>query len=102
MIHVVASIQFDQNQTEALKSIYRELVPQVLAENGCLQYQPTFDFETDLPNQDKNASLITVTEIWESYEAFQAHLKAPHVIIFREQIKGNVEKVTVKILQPFA
>ncbi len=100
MLHVVAFIDFEAERLNDLKEIYQNFTPRVREEPGCIQYTPTLDFDTELPNQIRDSSQITVTEIWEDYKAFQTHLKAPHVIEFRKQIQGIVKQVNVKVLQP--
>lgn len=102
MIHVIASIRVAPGKLAALEEIYRNFVPKVLTEVGCIQYQPTFDIETDLANQDRDACLVSVIEIWESKAAFLGHIKEAHTCAFRESIVGIVEEVRVKVLQPIA
>lgn len=99
MVHVIASIHFDPARENELLTIYSDFVPEVLSEEGCIEYTPTRDLETDLPNQEKNEALFTVTEKWISMDAFKAHLNAPHVLEFRKKIQGIVTKVSVKVLQ---
>ena len=100
MVHVIATIQYKAEREADLLGIYQDFVPRVREEAGCIQYVPTRDLEAGLPNQSMHPAVITVTEIWESMEAFKAHLQASHVLSFREQIQGIVENVTVKVLSP--
>lgn len=98
MIHVIASIKIKPGTLAELMAVYRDFVPQVKAEDGCIDYTPTVDHDTDLPNQQKETDMVTIVELWESLEAFQAHLIAPHVVAYREQVKDIVENVSVKVL----
>ena len=41
---------------------------------------------------------ITVVECWTDMEAFRAHLTAPHVIAYREQVRDIVADVTLRVL----
>ncbi len=102
MISVIAHIRFDVSKKAELIKIYEEMVPQVLDEDGCLEYHPHEDLITELPNQLKNEGRFLVIEKWESWKAFQDHLKAPHVIEFREKIKGIVTEVKVNVLKPLS
>ena len=79
--------------------IYESFVPKVVAEAGCIMYCPTADVETEIPTQIKEENVITVIEKWQDPESFNAHLCAPHVLEFREDIKGIVEKVSIKVLK---
>lgn len=99
MIHVIASISIQKGTQEEIRKIYESFVPQVEKEQGCLMYCPTVDFQTDIHTQTQDQNLVTIIEKWESIEAFNAHLNAPHVLQFREDIKGIVEKVSIKVLE---
>jgi len=99
MIHVIASIYVKNGKLAEMKEIYQSFAPKVENEPGCLMYRPTSDFRTEIPTQVKDENIITVMEKWESLEAFEAHLVAPHVLQFRESIAGIVEKVSIKVLQ---
>ena len=87
MIHVIADIQVYPGRMDDLFEVYRDFVPQVRAENGCLAYVPTRDTATDLPNQQSDPDRITVVECWTDMEAFRAHLTAPHVLAYRERVR---------------
>ena len=100
MLHVIASIHFEPSRESELRAIYADFVPQVQAEPGCLQYVPTAHFSLDLPNQEMRAGEFLVTEIWETEAAFRAHLQAPHVMAFREAIKGIVTRVSIRASRP--
>ena len=52
MIIVVATIQLAEGQLDAFLVELRKVVPQVLAEDGCLEYQPTVDASTEIDAQD--------------------------------------------------
>ena len=99
MVHVIASIVIEEGKMPDVLKIYENFVPLVTAENGCIMYQPTLDMDTPIPTQVKDANVVTVIEKWENMAAFNAHLNAPHVIQFREDIEGIVSKVSIKILE---
>ena len=50
MIHVIATIQLKPARDEFLRH-FRELVPLVNEEAGCLEYGPTVDMPTNLAAQ---------------------------------------------------
>ena len=100
MLKVIAHIHFEPARRARLLEIYDELVPQVLAEDGCHQYEPHEDLPTDLPNQLGDQGRLLVLEQWRDWEAFEAHLQAPHVIEFRKAIQGIVTEVKVQVLKP--
>ena len=98
MIHVIASLKIRPGTIDALMDVYTDFLPQVRAEQGCIAYTPAVDHDTDIPTQRKEPDVVTIVELWESIEAFRAHLIAPHVIAYRERIKGIVESVSIKVL----
>ncbi len=101
MIHVIATVRVKAGQrAEFLDHIHR-LVPEVRAERGCLEYGPTVDLKTDIAAQraaDEN--VVVVVERWDSLEALQTHLVAPHMQRYRQAVADLVEDVSLQILQP--
>jgi len=97
MIHVIASIIVRQDKMPDLLKIYETFIPKVNMESGCIMYSPTMDLKTDIVTQKQEANVVTVIEKWDNIAAFKEHLSAPHVIEFREDIKGVVDKVSIKI-----
>ncbi|MFH1984547.1 MAG: putative quinol monooxygenase [Pseudomonadota bacterium] len=98
MIHVIATIKIKPGCRDALIDVYKDFIPQVQAESGCITYTPTMDHDTDIPTQRKEPDVVTIVELWEDIEAFRAHLIAPHVIAYRERVKDIVESVSIKVL----
>jgi len=41
-----------------------------------------------------------IVEAWESLEALAAHLQTPHMLAYKEEVKGIVESVSFHVLQP--
>ncbi|SDG71473.1 putative quinol monooxygenase [Propionivibrio dicarboxylicus] len=99
MVHVLASLYIKEGCLAEFIEIFKANVPNVLKEDGCIEYVPAIDLVTDIPTQDKNACIVTVIEKWDSLEALQAHSVAPHMLAYGEQVKGMLEKVSLKILQ---
>jgi len=101
MIHVIASIQVKSGAREAFLAAFRENIPNVKAEDGCLRYEPTVDVDSGLAVQGApREDVVTIVEAWESLDALHAHLKAPHMTAYREQVKEMVAGVTLQVLEP--
>ena len=100
MINVIASISVVPDKVVEFVKIFNENVPNVLDEDGCIEYYPTVDIETGLELQQTDPSVVTIIECWESIEALKRHLKTPHMLRYREQTKNLVKKVSLKVLQP--
>ena len=99
MIDVIASIQLRAGSLDAFLAEFHALVPSVLDEDGCISYYPARDIDTGLASQQLDPHRVTVVEKWESLDALHAHLKAPHMLAYREAVKDYVESVTLRVVQ---
>jgi quinol monooxygenase YgiN len=100
MITVIASIKVVPDKVVEFVKIFNENVPNVLEEDGCIEYYPTVDIETGLEVQQADPSIVTIVECWESVDALTPHLTAPHMERYRSQTKDLVEGISIKVLQP--
>ncbi|MCZ7648552.1 MAG: antibiotic biosynthesis monooxygenase [Planctomycetota bacterium] len=101
MVHVVAAISVAPGRRAEFVEHFKALVPAVHAEQGCIEYGPTIDVQTGIDRQiPLRPDVVTVVEKWESLDALKAHLGAPHMLAFRDKVKGLVLKVELQILQP--
>ena len=100
MITVIASIKVVPDKVVEFVKIFNENVPNVLEEDGCIEYYPTVDIETGLEVQQADPSVVTIVECWESVDALKTHLTAPHMKRYRGQTKDLVEGISIKVLQP--
>ncbi len=99
MINVIASIYVKESQMSEFVEIFKSNRAKVLQENGCIEYVPTIDLPTELPPQELNCNVVTVLEKWDSLEALQAHLSAPHMFEYKEKVKDLVDNMSIKILE---
>jgi len=100
MIHVIASIDVNPGGREAFLAVFRELVPAVRAEAGCVEYGPAVDVTPGLPRQVAyRENTVTIIEQWETLDALEAHLAAPHMADYREKVKDLVAGVTLQVLE---
>jgi quinol monooxygenase YgiN len=101
MIYVIATIELTPGRRADFLREFNANVPAVLAEEGCLEYVPTVDIPTSIPAQgEARENVVTVVEKWESTEALEAHLIAPHMISYRARVKDMVQHVTLQVLEP--
>ena len=83
-----------------LREFHRN-VPNVRAEKGCIEYGPTVDIQSGIKTQiPLREHVVTVVEQWESLEALQAHVAAPHMAAYRERVKDLVVRVSLQVLEP--
>ena len=101
MIHVVATLTVDPSRRDEFLKAFAELTPEVLAEDGCLEYGATVDEPTEIPVQElAGEGAVVVVEKWESVAALEAHLAAPHMEAFREKTGEMLRGVTLRVLKP--
>jgi quinol monooxygenase YgiN len=101
MIVVLASIELNPGTRELFLAEFHKIVPQVLAEQGCIEYYPHIEYATDMPGQGApNENLAVIVEKWETIEHLKAHLAAPHMLAYRPQVKDFVKHVRLQILEP--
>jgi quinol monooxygenase YgiN len=101
MIHVIANIEIKPGTREAFLAFFKANIPAVLAEDGCLRYEPTIDVETGIPVQGGvRPNLVTIVEAWQSVSHLKAHLAAPHMATYREKVKDLVVGVKLQVVEP--
>jgi quinol monooxygenase YgiN len=101
MIHVIATIQVAQGRREDFLVQFHKVEPAVRAEQGCLEYAPAVDVATNIGAQIPiRRDVVTVVEKWETIEALNAHLAAPHMAAYRGAVKDMVSGVQLQVLQP--
>ena len=101
MIHVIASIRTASGRRAEVLTLFRTLVPQVLAEAGCLEYGTAVDLENALDGQPAaRPDMVTVIEKWQDLAALRAHLAATHMQRFRENVKDLLSGVEIRVLDP--
>lgn len=81
MIYVVARAQVKAEKLDEYLQIVNALVPTVLAEDGCLRYEPCVDWSED----GTRAPFVTMLETWASKKHLDDHLASAHLQAFREQ-----------------
>ena len=99
MIHVIASVSIRKGRRSEFLEIFKANVPNVLAEQGCIEYRPAIDVSADLDPQVVDENLVTVIEKWESLDHLRTHLSAPHMLDYREKVSSMVEGVVLKVLE---
>jgi quinol monooxygenase YgiN len=101
MIHVLATIELQPGTRDQFLAEFHKVMPFVHAEAGCIEYGPTIDAATPIAQQQRaGENVAVIIEKWESVEALQAHLVAPHMTTYREKVKGFVAGVKLQILEP--
>ena len=101
MIYVIATVNLVAGRRDDFLARFRQVMPLVHDEQGCIEYGPTLDVATDIPAQGgARPNVVTIVERWESLADLQAHLVAPHMAAYRADVKEMVERTTLQILEP--
>lgn len=101
MICVIATIELEAGRRDDFLAELHKIVPGVLAEKGCVEYQPMVDLATQVGGQvPERPDVVTVVEKWESVEALEAHLMAPHMTAYRKRVKRIVAGSSLAVLEP--
>ena len=99
MINVIASITVKESQLETFIEIFKANIPNVLKENGCIEYSAAVELKTDVAVQETDKKIVTVIEKWESLQHLETHFEAPHMLDYKSRVEGMVEAVSLKILK---
>ncbi len=101
MICVIATIQVAEGRRDEFLKEFRKIVPLVCEETGCIEYAPMVDIPTEIDAQaEATESVVFVVERWESVDALEAHLVAPHMLDYRKRVKNLVTGAEIRILEP--
>ena len=99
MINVIATIEVKPGTRQDFITAFNNNVPAVLAEDGCIEYFPAIDIETEIGAQETNENVVVVIEKWESLDHLKAHLDAPHMLSFRENAGHMIDGISLKIVE---
>lgn len=101
MIHVIATIRIASGRRADFLAAFRDLVPAVQAETGCIEYAPATDIDSGLSAQPAvRNDVVTVVEKWQNLESLKRHLAAPHVLQFLEKAKDFLADLEIHVLAP--
>ncbi len=101
MIHVVAIITAEPGQREAILREFRANVPNVRAEDGCIEYGPAIDAEGIGSFQARlGQDTFLVIEKWRDAQALKAHAAAPHMAAYAAKVKGMIARRVIHVLSP--
>ncbi|RPD99239.1 antibiotic biosynthesis monooxygenase [Candidatus Pantoea deserta] len=102
MLTVVAEICIKPGRRSAVLNAISSLIPTVLAEEGCHQYDALVDHQAQVPWKHNSPDSIFMLEQWESLRHLEQHQQMPHMEAHRAQIKDDVVDVKILVLEPTA
>jgi len=99
MIHVVAVIKAKPGERDTILSAFKDNIPAVHAEKGCVEYLPVIDAENAGPIQTEiGPDSFMVIEKWETMEDLAAHAKSPHMAAYAQKVKALIADRAVHVL----
>jgi quinol monooxygenase YgiN len=103
LIHVLAIITTLPGQRPKVLEAFRANRPNVLAEDGCIEYDAAIDsapgpaFQTPM-----GPDTFVVIEKWRDLAALEAHAKAPHMATYASRTREMVANRVIHVLSPAA
>jgi quinol monooxygenase YgiN len=98
LIHVVVTMIIREGQMPRFLELARQVSAEVRREAGCIAYEYTLDVQSPLPTQEPvQANRLTLIEKWESLEALEAHMSAPHMKLFGPRMQPLRESVAIRV-----
>lgn len=99
MITVIAEICVKPGRRAAVLEAIQTLIPAVLNEEGCHQYDAMVDYQAQVPWQQTSPDSIYMLERWDSLSHLEQHLRMPHMESHNARIKDDVQDINIQILQ---
>jgi quinol monooxygenase YgiN len=100
-VHVIAIITARPGRRAELLQVFQANVPNVHAEEGCIEYVATVDAEGAGDIQTRfGADTFVVVEKWASLDALKAHAAAPHMAAYAAKTKELIARRVIHVLSP--
>ncbi|MCZ4060181.1 putative quinol monooxygenase [Pantoea sp. LMR881] len=102
MLTVVAEICVKPGRRQVVLEAIQQLIPTVLDEEGCHQYDALLDHQAQMPWKHNSPDSIFMLEQWGSLRHLEQHQQMAHMEKHRERIKDDVVDVKILVLEPAA
>lgn len=102
MLTVVAEICVKPGRRQVVLEAIQQLIPTVLDEEGCHQYDALLDHQAQMPWKHNSPDSIFMLEQWGSLRHLEQHQQMAHMEKHRERIKNDVVDVKILVLEPAA
>jgi quinol monooxygenase YgiN len=101
VVHVVAILTSHPGKREEVLAAFNENVPNVLAEEGCIEYGATIDTEDAGSIQSTlGPDTFVAIEKWQSVNHLKAHAETPHMAIFGGKVQDLMVGRVIHVLSP--
>ena len=99
LVHVVAVITAHSGKREEILSAFKQNVPLVHQEEGCIEYGAVIDTENVGPFQEKlGEDTFFVIEKWESLDHLMAHAASEHMKSYAAKTKELIANRQIHVL----
>ena len=99
MVHVIAVITAKPGMRAKVLEAFNANVPNVHAEDGCIEYGATIDVDDAGAFQTKYGDdTFVVVEKWSSLDALKAHIAAPHMATYGAKVKDMLADRVVHVM----
>jgi quinol monooxygenase YgiN len=100
-VHVLAIITAKPGRRAELLAAFQANVPNVHAEDGCIEYVATVDAEGAGGSQTPfGGDTFVVVEKWTSLAALKAHSAAPHMAAYAARTRDLIASRVIRVLSP--
>jgi quinol monooxygenase YgiN len=99
-VHVLAVITAKAGKRAELLGLFQANMPNVHAEDGCIEYVATVDAE-DAPSSQTafGEDTFVVVEKWASMAALKAHAAAPHMAAYAARSRELIASRVIRVLR---
>lgn len=99
MIHVVAIITTIPGKRSDVLAEFDRVIPAVLGEQGCIEYQPVLDASEAGPMQSAlGEDTYIVIEKWASMSDLHAHASADHMKAYAQKVGAMISDRQIHVL----
>ena len=99
IVNVVAKITTKPGMRDEVLRIFKDNIPHVLAEDGCIEYGPTTDMEGVGQFQTPiGPDAYVVIEKWESLDHLMSHAASEHMKAYAAKTKPLIANRTIHVL----
>ena len=99
MVHVIAVITTKPGKRADVLEAFNANVPNVHAEDGCIEYGATIDLDDAGPFQASyGADTFVVIEKWSSLDALKTHIAAPHMATYAAKVKDLLADRAIHVM----
>jgi quinol monooxygenase YgiN len=101
VVHVLAIITAKPGRRAAILEAFTANVPNVHAEDGCIEYVAAVDAEGAGGIQTRfGEDTFVVVEKWASLDALKAHAAAPHMAEYAARTRDMIASRVIHVLSP--